>query len=208
MQSPVASDDTSALRFRQLDDNLLRAYFALPADARRDRILQVLTAAGIDRSRIRIREDIHDELIGIIYGTMWRRGDLLPGLVKGAIVGGISSCITGALLQWFPLTDNYNGSLSHFGFVCLVGVPMGMAFVMLATGGDNYKRLEIQHAAINRGDLLVMVNLPRRQLGKIRRLMKRENSVYWLGAIDLRYFRKQKKSRSSPKRRSRRDKIA
>jgi len=146
-----------------------RLYFMLPNPKIANSIVNELLLARISDKRIHLlAKDMHS-LQGMPAANIFQSSDIIHGLELGLIIGGLTGALFGTALSLSP-----NIFLSSGGLIListLSGSIMGAwASAMI---GSNLKntRLKSFEADIERGEILLMVDVNRREVNNVTGLI-------------------------------------
>jgi uncharacterized membrane protein len=102
--------------------------------------------------------------------NLLQRSDLLHGIAIGMIAGGLTGALAGVALSFFPEV----GSAIGMGGILILAVVCAMigSWIsgMIAVSIPN-SRLKRFQPAIDRGEILLMVDVPMRRVSEIRELI-------------------------------------
>jgi len=99
-----------------------------------------------------------------------RKTDFMHGAALGAGIGGLGGLLFGAVLVAYPI----EGTQPKLGVVLvagLVGVALGAWMASMAAAAVPNSRLKAFHAAIEKGQVLLMVDVPRDRVDEVRALV-------------------------------------
>ncbi len=145
-----------------------RLYFLLPDLRTAHRLEEALLLARVGEPHIHFlaREDV--DLGGLHVASLLQRSDLLHGMGIGLVAGGATGAFAGTLAA-------AGGSSLALGGVLLLAVLGALLGVwiagMIAVSIPN-SRLRRFHRALSRGQILLMVDVPRRRVREIRELIR------------------------------------
>ncbi len=148
-----------------------RIYFLLPNVALAKKIVDELLLARIEWRHIHVLARQGTELEDLPEATLAQRSDLLPALARGVAAGGVSGMLAGLVALAFPpagLTIAGGAVVS----MVLAGAGFG-AWVSTMIGVDvPNSRIKHFEAAIEQGQLLMMVDVPVERVDEIEALVK------------------------------------
>jgi len=139
--------------------------------------------ARIEERRIHIvaREDT--PLEDLPEAGVAQRSDLVPALQKGVAAGGLSGLLAGALAVTFPPAGLVLGGGALLGLT-LFGAGFGAWMASMVGVGLPSSRIEKFETAIARGELLMMIDVPRARVEEIEAMVKRHHPESELEGID------------------------
>lgn len=148
-----------------------RLYFLLPGIATANTIEKELLLAKIDDPHIHFLAKDGINLGNLHVANLLQRSDVLHGIGLGLIAGGVTGALAGVVLSFSPDF----GSLIGTGGILVLAVVCAMigSWIsgMIAVSIPN-SRLRRFQPAIDRGEILLMVDVPVRRVGEIRELIK------------------------------------
>ena len=157
-----------------------RLYFLLPTVDSARQIVNELLLARIDDSHIHVlaRDDI--ALDDLPQATLLQRSDLVHGVELGLIVGGITGAVAGIIASLLPATGMMSGGII---LVCAIaGAVVGAwASGMISTDVRN-TRLRNFEPALERGEVLLMVDAPKERVEVIRDLVRTHHEAHAEGS--------------------------
>jgi hypothetical protein len=137
-----------------------RIYFLVPGVASAKAIVDELLLARIEERRIHIVAREGTPLENLPQAGVAQRSDLVPALEKGVAAGGLSGLLAGALAVTFPPAGLVLGGGAVPG-LALFGAGFGAWMSAMVGIGLPSGRLERFEAAIEAGQLLLMIDVPR-----------------------------------------------
>lgn len=147
-----------------------RLYFILPELASAETIERELLLAKIDDHHIHFLAKDGINLGRLHVANLLQRSDLIHGMGIGMIAGGVTGALAGFGLTMSPEI----GGLIGMGGVLVLGVLGALvgtwASGMIAVSIPN-TRLKRFQQAIDRGEILLMVDVPVRRVAEIRELI-------------------------------------
>lgn len=151
-----------------------RLYFLLPEVNTARQVVDELLLARIADNHIHVlaREDIR--LDDLPEANLLQKSDLVHGLETGLAVGGATGILAGLTAMAFPPTGLAIGGGTVL--VCaLAGAFIG-AWVagMIGTDVPNSQLREF-HEAVERGQILMMVDVAKGQVDQVTRMIKRHH---------------------------------
>lgn len=153
-----------------------RLYFLLPSVDSTRQIVNELLLARIDENHIHVmaRDDV--PLDDLPQATLLQRSDLVHGVELGLIVGGVTGAVAGAIASLLPTTGMMSGGVI---LVCAIaGAVVGAwASGMISTDVRN-TRLRNFEPALERGEVLLMVDTPKERVDMIRALVRTHHEAH------------------------------
>jgi len=160
-----------------------RIYFLVPNVASARAIVDDLLLARIEERHLHIvaREDT--PLDNLPEAGVAQKSDLVPALQRGVAAGGVTGLLAGALAVTFPPAGLVLGGGAVLGMT-LFGAGFGAWMSSMVGVGLPSGRLEKFEAAIERGELLMMIDVPRARVEEIEALVKRHHPESDLEGIE------------------------
>ncbi len=160
-----------------------RMYFLLPDVKRAKQVFRELLLARIEERHIHVLANEDTPLEDLPEATLLQKSDAVHGLLLGLIVGGGTGTLAGVIVTNFPIASFAHG----FGFVltmAILGAMMG-AWVsgMIASDVPN-PQLKMFMRAVDRGKVLMIVDIPKDQLKDVSRMVKRHHPEADMRGID------------------------
>ncbi len=151
-----------------------RLYFLLPDTASAKQVVNDLLLARIEERHMHFlaRDDI--SLDGLHEASILQKSDIVHGAESGLVVGGFAGIVAGIVVLAFPP----EGTTLHLVTVLLTAM-LGAAFgawvsSMVASSIPN-SRLKAFDKAIQRGEILLMVDVPASRVEEVRELFDRRH---------------------------------
>jgi len=160
-----------------------RIYFLVPSVASAKAIVDELLLARIEERHIHIVAREGTPLEDLPEAGVAQSSDLVPALQKGVAAGGLSGLLAGALAVTFPPAGLVLGGGALLGLT-LFGVGFGAWMSGMVGIGLPSSRIEKFETAIARGELLMMIDVPRARVEEIEALVKRHHPESELEGID------------------------
>lgn len=147
-----------------------RLYFIVPDLASAETIEKELLLAKIDDPHIHFLAKDGINLGKLHVANLLQRSDLLHGIGTGLIAGGVTGALAGVALSFYPSI----GDVIGMGGILVLSVVCAMIgswiSAMIAVSVPN-SRLRRFQPAIDRGEILLMVDVPVRRVREIRDLI-------------------------------------
>jgi hypothetical protein len=147
-----------------------RLYFVLPDLESAETIEKELLLARIDDPHIHFLAKDGVNMGRLHLANLLQRSDLLHGIGTGLVAGGITGALAGVALSFFPRM----GEMMGLGGILILAVVCAMigSWIsgMIAVSIPN-SRLRRFQPAIDRGEILLMVDVPVRRVKEIRELI-------------------------------------
>jgi uncharacterized membrane protein len=160
-----------------------RIYFLVPTVASARSIVDELLLARVEQRHIHIVAREGTALENLPAAGLAQSSDLLPALQRGAAAGGLTGLLAGLLAMSFPPAGLVigGGALLVFG---VFGAGFG-AWMSSMVGVDlPNSRIEAYEKAIQAGELLMMVDVPRTRVEAVEVLVIRHHPEAELEGVD------------------------
>ena len=160
-----------------------RIYFLVPSVPSAKVIVDELLLARIEERHIHIvaREDT--PLEHLPTAGVAQRSDLVPALERGAALGGLGGLLAGLLAVTFPPAGLVLGGGALFGLT-LFGGGFGAWMSSMVGIGIPSSRLQTFEAAIESGQLLMMIDVPSARVQEVEALILRHHPEAELEGVD------------------------
>lgn len=149
-----------------------RLYFLLPDVTRTRQTLDELLLARVEERHIHVLARDGAPMEGLPAANLLQRSDFLHGMEMGLVLGGATGAIAGLLMLAFP-TVGIELSGGNVLALALAGAGIG-AWVsgMIGTDVPN-SQLKKFMPAIERGQVLLMVDVPLSEVSRISAMIHR-----------------------------------
>jgi len=151
-----------------------RLYFLVPSVKSARKINDELLLARVEERHIHVIAREGTAMEDLPEAKMAQRTDLIPALEHGAAIGGVTGILAGIVAISFPPA----GLILGGGAVLATGLAgVGVGALMSSMIGVDLpnSRLEKFHQAIDEGELLMMVDVPRNRVEEIDDLVKKHH---------------------------------
>ena len=151
-----------------------REYFLVPNIDMAREIVKEFMLSHIEEKHIHLiaRDDI--PLEDLPEATLMQKSDFIPALEKGLVGGAYTGLVAGLVVVAFPPAGLAVGGgliLAMIGAGATVG---GMMSALVGVGLPSH-RLEKFEEAIKAGEILILVDIPRKRLDEIQELVKKHH---------------------------------
>jgi len=153
-----------------------RLYFLLPDIQSASAIVDELLLARIEERRIHIvaKDNQLLQQANLPESNLLQNTDFIPAVEKGLAVGGGTGVLAGLVAMTFPPAGLVLGGGAVLG-LGLLGAGFGVWISgMVGLSADNSQLKEFEHA-IEQGQLLLMVDVPRTRTEEITELLKKHH---------------------------------
>ncbi|WP_078118836.1 DUF1269 domain-containing protein [Thiosocius teredinicola] len=147
-----------------------RLYFVLPNVASAETIEKELLLAKIDDPHIHFLAKDGINLGRLHVANLLQRSDLLHGIGLGMVAGGVTGALAGVALSFNPsLGDSIGmGGILILAVVCAMIGSWVSGMIAVSIPNSRLKRFQ---PAIDRGEILLMVDVPVRRVREVRELI-------------------------------------
>jgi hypothetical protein len=150
-----------------------RIYFLVPDIDTMRKIVDELLLARVEERHIHILARRDTPLEDLPEATFLQKTDFIPALEQGLAVGGITGMLAGLVAVALP-----TGLVLGGGAVLamsLAGAGLGAWFSSLIGASVGNRRIKDYEEAIERGELLAMVDVPKDRVEEIEELVKKHH---------------------------------
>lgn len=148
-----------------------RIYWLLPDLASARRAMDDLLLARIEESHIHFVASDTADLTGLHAANVFQTSDLIPAAQSGLVIGGAVGALAGVAAAMYPIV----GDTPQWGVVGVLAIVGGLfgawSSSMLGSSAPN-RRLKRFEAAIQQGQLLLMVDVPKGRLEEIEEMLQ------------------------------------
>jgi hypothetical protein len=151
-----------------------RLYFLVPNVDSARKINDELLLARVEERHIHVIARQGTPLEDLPEARLRERSDLIPALERGAAIGGVTGVVAGIIAVTFPPA----GLLLGGGAILATGLAgAGVGAMMSSMIGVDVPNSRIQrfHDAIEKGELLMMVDVPTDRVDEIDELVKKHH---------------------------------
>ena len=147
-----------------------RIYFLVPSVPTARKIVNEILLARIDERHIHVIAKEGTDLGDLPRATLFETSDYTAALQRGVMVGGLTGAVAGLLLALFPPARLAMGPGAALA-LALVGSGFGAWFSGMIGADVPSPRLERFQDALQRGGLLLLVDVPEDRLEEIEALV-------------------------------------
>ena len=145
-----------------------RIYFLVPTIEITHKIVEELQSQGIEDNHIHILAKRDTPLEGLPEAGVSIKTDFLAAVERGVALGGTTGLLAGLIGLRFAGFAMAGGPLLG---IIMAGATIGSLMGGLAGMNSGNSRLKKFEAAIEQGELLVLVDIPRERIEPIRQLI-------------------------------------
>lgn len=147
-----------------------RLFFLLPDRELTRDVVSELEAAGVSHGHVHVVASITQDLDELPPATVWQKTDMAHGIELGIGLGGTAGLLGGVLAVAFPPAGLVLGGGALLA-TTLAGAGIGGVVSALMSSHTHNAELDDYRGAIERGDILLMVDVPRARVDSIRSLV-------------------------------------
>jgi hypothetical protein len=162
---------------------LRRIYFLVPTVATTRTIVDELLLARVEQRHIHVVAREGTPLEELPEANVAQSSDLVPSLQRGVAAGGIAGALAGLLAISFPPAGLVLGGGALLGLTAL-GAGFGAWMSSMVGIGLPNSRIEQYRAAIEAGQLLLMVDVHRDRVEEVEALVTRHHPEAELEGVD------------------------
>jgi len=151
-----------------------RIYFMLPDVETTRQVVNELLLNHVQENHIHVVASDTVPLEDLPSANDMQRSDLIPALEKGATVGGATGAIAGLVAVTVPPAGVILGGGAVLGLL-VAGAGFGAWVAGMIGVGQPSSRLERFREAIDRGEVLVMVDVPRSRVEAVEEMVRRHH---------------------------------
>ncbi len=160
-----------------------RLYFLLPDVKRARQVVKELLVARIEERYIHVLARDGVRLEGLPEASLFEKSDFVRGMGQGLVVGGATGAFAGVIAVVFPPAGLVMG-LGIILATALAGAAMGVwVSGMIATDVPS-RRLRAFAQAVARGKILMMVDLPKTEIGRVADMIHKRHPEASMRGID------------------------
>lgn len=149
-----------------------RIYWLLPDLASARRTMDDLLLARIHEGHIHFVASENTDMTGLHAANLLQTSDVVRSAQLGLVVGAASGAVIGVLAELvFPMSGNAP-QWTIAAVLAMIGAPLGAWMASLIGVSVPSHRLERFQGAIESGQLLLMVDVPRSRVTEIEALLE------------------------------------
>jgi hypothetical protein len=149
-----------------------RIYFLVPNIAITHKIVDELRSIGIEDHHIHILAKRDTPLADIPEAGLTIKTDFIPALERGIALGGTTGLLAGLVGLRFAGFAMAGGPILGIIFAAATIASLTGGLVGMNSGNSRLKKFE---QAIEQGDLLVLLDIPKDQIETIRKLVTKHH---------------------------------
>lgn len=151
-----------------------RLYFLVPTVESARTINNELLLARVEEKHIHVIAKEGTAMEDLPEAKLAQRSDLIPALERGVAIGGATGLLAGLVAVTSPPVGLALAGGAVLG-IGLAGVGVGALMSTMVGVDIPNSRLEKFHDAIESGDLLMMVDVPKARVNEIDALVKKHH---------------------------------
>jgi hypothetical protein len=152
-----------------------RIYFLLPDVEVARKVVDELLLARIDVHHIHVIAKEGTAMMDLPEATLAQKSDLVTALERGITVGGATGLLAGVVAVSFPPAGLVLGGGALLG-IALAGTGFGaLMSTMIGVSAPNSRHKQFEDA-ISKGELLMLVDVPKDRVEEIEALVKQHHS--------------------------------
>ena len=160
-----------------------RLYFLLPNVKVTKKVFNELLLARIEERHVHVMAKEGVSLGDLPEATMLQKSDAIHGVELGLVVGGATGTLAGIVAVLFPPSGLTMG-LGVILATALIGAIMGVwVSGMIAADVPNTRLKKFFHA-LERGKVLVIVDIPKAQVEEITQMIKKHHPEADMRGVD------------------------
>lgn len=149
-----------------------RIYWLIPDLASARHTVGDLQRAGVDARHLHLAAREGTDLRGLHEASAWQTSDLAHAVQTGLLIGAVLGMATAALAARFLSLDDGLSSWAMAGMLAALGAALGAWSSSMVGISIPSPRLERFEGAIEAGQILLMADLPARQVQAVTALLK------------------------------------
>jgi hypothetical protein len=147
-----------------------RLYFLLPDKDTTRTVVSELEDAGIPHSHLHAVASITQDLEDLPEAGVWQKTEMAHGLELGVGLGGMAGLLGGVLAVAFPPAGLILGGGALIA-TTVAGAGVGGVVSALMASHDHNHSLDSFQRAIERGEILLLVDVPKNRVDEIKALI-------------------------------------
>jgi len=151
-----------------------RLYFLVPNVGSAKKIVDELLLARVEEKHIHVIAKEDTPMEDLPEAKLAQRSDVVPALERGIAIGGATGVLAGIIAVTFPPAGLALGGGAVLG-IALAGVGVGtLMSTMIGVDVQNSRIKQFQDA-IEKGELLMMVDVPKNRVDEVDDLVKKHH---------------------------------
>ena len=159
-----------------------RMYFVLPDEASCRKTVEELEEAGVPESHLHVVASLIRDLGGLPEASIWQRTEILHGIEWGIGLGAAAGLLGCVLAIAFPPAGLKLGWSAVIACTA-AGAGLGAMVTALIGSQEHNRKLDRYQRALDEGYLVLMVDVPRRQVQRIRAMVLQRHPEAHMGTV-------------------------
>jgi len=151
-----------------------RLYFLVPNVESAKKINDELLLARVEERHIHIIAKEGTPMEDLPEASLAQKSDVIPALQRGVAIGGITGVVAGIVAVTFPPAGLVLGGGAILG-IGLAGAGFGALMSTMIGVNVSNTRIQQFQDAIEAGELLMMVDVPKERIDEIDELVKKHH---------------------------------
>ena len=160
-----------------------RLYFLVPDEQSCKAVTRELEEQGIPEGHLHVLGSLAHDLKDLPEASVWEKTELAHGIELGIGLGGVAGLLGGLLAVAFPPAGLVLGGGALLASAA-AGAGLGGVVSALLGSQEHNHDLDVYQDAIDQGQLLMMVDVPKREEEAIRTLVRKHHPEVRIGAVD------------------------
>jgi hypothetical protein len=146
-----------------------RIYYLVPDVKTAKKIVEGLLLARVEARRIHVLARPGTPLGDLPEASFLQKTDFVPGFEQGLAIGGLGGILAGVVAVMLPAGMALGGGTVLA--IALGGAAVGAWISSMVGSSFGNRRIRQFQTAINRGELLTMIDVPRHQVEEIEQVV-------------------------------------
>lgn len=151
-----------------------RIYFLLPTIEVARKVVDDLLLARIDEHHIHVIAKEGTPMEDLPEASLAQKSDVVPALERGIAVGGATGLLAGVVAVTFPPAGLVLGGGAVLA-IALAGTGFGAIMSTMIGVSVPNTRLKQFEDAVNKGEILMLVDVPKTQVDEIEAMVKQHH---------------------------------
>lgn len=151
-----------------------RLYFLVPSVESARKINDELLLARVEERHIHIIAKEGTAMEDLPEASLAQKSDVIPALQRGVAIGGVTGVLAGIVAVTFPPAGLVLGGGAILG-IGLAGAGFGALMSTMIGVNVSNTRIQQFQEAIESGELLMMVDVPKERIDEIDELVKKHH---------------------------------
>ena len=145
-------------------------------------VVSELEATGVPHGHLHVVASVAEDLVDLPEATVWQKTELARGIWLGIALGGFAGLLGGFLAIAFPPAGMVTGGTALITMT-LAGAAVGALASALMASHEHNHDLDGFREAIERGEVLLLVDVPKKQVGRIKSLVLAHHPEAKIGVV-------------------------